>query len=517
MSYDKLVTPTQTEQAPGTVINSAGGYAFPVDKWMRYQRFLILGSDSGSYYATPRDLTQQNHACITMCAAEDGIRAVDMAVHVSSKGLAHKNEPAILALAVLSCAESLETRKYALKNTHNICRIPTHYFTFCKYRECFGGWGRGMREAIARYYNDTPIDKLVYQTLKYKQRGGWSHCDLLRLCHAKPANEDRDRVFGYLTGKTESFGLYKDVAEIADLECDDYLKLIEREGITHEMLPTELSSQPHVQKVLLKNMPIMATVRNLGRFTASGAITPLSDEVQMICDRLTNVEIIRNARMHPMHFLMALRTYQSGGGQRSSLTWNPVSMIISALEEAFYLSIETVKPSNKRIMLALDVSGSMSWSMNTSYLSCAEGAAAMAMITNRVEKNVQTMAFTSTFRPLPFSKETDLNSAINMTASLNFGGTDCAIPMLYAMHNKIECDAFIVYTDNETWAGAVHPYKALKDYRRKMGIDAKLVVVGMESNGFSIADPNDAGMLDVVGFDASAPQVISQFVAGGLE
>jgi 60 kDa SS-A/Ro ribonucleoprotein len=34
----------------------------------------------------------------------------------------------------------------------------------------------------------------------------------------------------------------------------------------------------------------------------------------------------------------------------------------------------------------------------------------------------------------------------------------------------------------------------------------------MVSNGFSIADPNDAGMLDVVGFDAAAPAVIADFI-----
>ncbi len=44
--------------------------------------------------------------------------------------------------------------------------------------------------------------------------------------------------------------------------------------------------------------------------------------------------------------------------------------------------------------------------------------------------------------------------------------------------------------------------QALRDYRKKTGIAAKLVVVGMVSNGFSIADPDDGGMLDVVGFDA---------------
>jgi 60 kDa SS-A/Ro ribonucleoprotein len=40
------------------------------------------------------------------------------------------------------------------------------------------------------------------------------------------------------------------------------------------------------------------------------------------------------------------------------------------------------------------------------------------------------------------------------------------------------------------------------------------VVVGMVSNGFTIADPTDPGMLDVVGFDASAPNTISDFSAG---
>lgn len=46
-----------------------------------------------------------------------------------------------------------------------------------------------------------------------------------------------------------------------------------------------------------------------------------------------------------------------------------------------------------------------------------------------------------------------------------------------------------------------------------MGIPARLVVVGMASNGFTIADPNDGGMLDVVGFDTTTPQVIADFAA----
>lgn len=46
--------------------------------------------------------------------------------------------------------------------------------------------------------------------------------------------------------------------------------------------------------------------------------------------------------------------------------------------------------------------------------------------------------------------------------------------------------------------------------------DAKLIVVGMQSNGFTIADPEDKGMLDVVGFDSAAPQVMSLFAEGQI-
>jgi 60 kDa SS-A/Ro ribonucleoprotein len=84
--------------------------------------------------------------------------------------------------------------------------------------------------------------------------------------------------------------------------------------------------------------------------------------------------------------------------------------------------------------------------------------------------------------------------------------------MLWALEKGIEADAFVVYTDSETWAGSVHPDQALRAYRAKTGIAAKLVVVGLVSNGFSIADPSDGGMLDVVGFDTAAPGVIADFI-----
>ncbi|GAG48606.1 unnamed protein product, partial [marine sediment metagenome] len=82
---------------------------------------------------------------------------------------------------------------------------------------------------------------------------------------------------------------------------------------------------------------------------------------------------------------------------------------------------------------------------------------------------------------------------------------------LYALENKLDVDTFVIYTDNETWCGDVHPHQALREYRQKRGIDARLAVVGMTATGFTIADPEDAGMLDLVGFDVATPNLLAEF------
>ncbi len=75
--------------------------------------------------------------------------------------------------------------------------------------------------------------------------------------------------------------------------------------------------------------------------------------------RLGDAERIRRARVHPIAVLAALRTYASGRGARGRNEWRPVRQIVDALDAAFYTSFGNVEPTGKRLLLALDVSGSM--------------------------------------------------------------------------------------------------------------------------------------------------------------
>ncbi|RUP22671.1 MAG: TROVE domain-containing protein, partial [Methylobacterium sp.] len=90
----RLRATPQTEPIPGTVPNAAGGHAFAVGDWARLDRFLVLGSEGGSYYASPRALTAANAAAVQRCIAQDGARAVAAIVAVSEGGRAPKQDPA---------------------------------------------------------------------------------------------------------------------------------------------------------------------------------------------------------------------------------------------------------------------------------------------------------------------------------------------------------------------------------------------------------------------------------------
>ena len=198
---------------------------------------------------------------------------------------------------------------------------------------------------------------------------------------------------------------------------------------------------------------------------------------------------------------------------------------MDALDAAFYTAFENVEPTGKRLLLALDVSGSMTSGSvaGVPHLSPRDASAALALVTAASEERYEIVGFYTGRRgwksdrkgpwdflnngltPLAISPRQRLDDAVKTVTDLPFGGTDCALPMLYALAKEREVDTFVIYTDSETWAGELHPVQALSDYRRASGIDARLVVVGMVSNGFSIADPADPGMLDVVGLDNATP------------
>jgi 60 kDa SS-A/Ro ribonucleoprotein len=525
-----IATP-QNQPIPAStqVPNSAGGYAWAVDDWTRLHRFLVLGSEGGSYYATQRTLSAENANATLRCIAADGARVVRIVVEISASGRAPKNDPALFVLALAASQGNDATRKAALAALPQVARTGTHLMHFAAFVDAQRGWGRGLRNAVGAWYGSKAARDVAYQSLKYQQRDGWSHRDLLRLSHPQPPSESHRTIYHWITQGWDGVGdePHSDEAlqqvwamERAKRAASgaEVAQLIRRYRLPREAVPTPFLSDASVWEALLEDMPMTALVRNLATLTRVGLLTPGSDATRRVTAQLGDEARLRKARVHPIALLAALKTYAQGRGERGGNTWQPVAQVIDALDRAFYLSFGSVVPANKRFVLALDVSGSMEYGTIAGVpgLTPRVASAALALITAATEPAYQAMGFSTKFVPLSISPRQRLDDVLKTIGGLPFSGTDCALPMVWGMKNNVQADVFVVYTDNETWHGNVHPAQALRQYREKTGIDARLVVVGMVANSFSIADPTDAGMLDVVGFDTATPQLITDFARGDV-
>lgn len=529
-----VATPKQSEPLnERQVKNSAGGYAFPVDCWKRLDRFLILGSEGGSYYATEQKLTKENIKAVAECVKEDGVKTVKRIVEISDAGRAYKNDPALLALAYCAGKGDDKTRREALMNLSKVARIGTHLFHFVDFAENFRGWGRGMRSAMQHWYLDMQAEKFADQAVKYQQRDGWSHRDLMRLSHPKASAAHQAIIHWIVKGEVTD-ALPARIRGHAQLQsvtdAKEAAKLIREYGLVRESVPTELLKDKRVWEALLEKMPMTAMIRNLGNMSKCGLLTPMSDAASTVINQFS-AENLKKARVHPLQILIAQKTYGQGRGIRGSGEWVVVSQIVDALDDAFYKTFDLLEPTGKRFYLGLDVSGSMAGGdvCGIPGFSPREASAAMSMVTMKTEQNYYVAGFTGgsggywgrsqnsdAITPLGLSSKQRLDDVVKKISGLPFGSTDCALPMIDALKKNMKIDVFIIYTDSETWAGNIHPTQALEDYRQKTGIPAKLIVCGMVANNFSIADPNDGGMLDVVGFDTSTPNLITEFAAGKI-
>ena len=531
----------ETEQ----VKNNAGGFTFAADAWTKLDRWLLLGSENGSYYCGQSDLTKQNIDNVKACIVKDGVRVVKRLVEISLAGRAPKVDSTLYTLALCLSAElknpNSATRTAATDAITKVARTGTHLFMLCSFIDGMRGWGSGLRKAVGEWYTLKTTKDLAYQLVKYQQRDGWSHRDILRLAHPK----DQSALLRYAIGsdagpreviKTSVIAGGKTPIAFNYSSIDKFelpsiitafekaktaseketVQLITEFGLTHEMVQTQYLKSPAVWEALLQKMKPEATMRSLGRMSAIGLLKPLSEASKLVTSRLTDVGQLKHARIHPLAVLKALVTYKQGHGDKSKLTWDAEQRVVDALDSAFYKTFDFVEPTGLNFALGIDVSGSMTgiWGSGGVAgfpgLTPNMGAAAMAMLIARTEPNHFIGGFATRFIDLKISANDTLANTMKKCQA-NFGGTDTAVLIDYAKATKLPVDVFVVLTDGETWAGSTHTCQALNNFRQATGRNAKLVVINMVANATSIVDPTDSGSMDIIGMDPSVPTVINQF------
>ena len=353
--------------------------------------------------------------------------------------------------------------------------------------------------------------------------------------------------------------------------CLQYL--IKQYKLPREVLHTEYLKNKKIWLYLLVkdpssdnlqvSMPITALIRNLGVMSSkdifnvsSGTfdeITFAKNLVKTVCDHLTNEKVILTCRVHPVTLLSASKTYGNGHGIKGILKWVVNPDIVNALNTAVDIAFKCVEPTGHDELHFVDVSGSMDSASPINNVTCMEASTIQMLsfvkaslkhpnggrqivgvfdtnsnIIYDSDSNMCDRTFSTNENRNSYSRYTLVYVKKNMIdpLSMNYldvqkilgqipmGGTDCSVPILKAQELAEKGIAFVnniyVYTDNETWAHKIMPSEAIKQYR-KLVPTAKLIVVAITPTQFTIADPDDPGMLDVVGFDTGAPSVIYDF------
>ena len=168
MSYLKRLAPAAS-RGPSTT-----GRGSPLPGPRLRGRHLLRGRSGRSRARTPRRSSA--------ASAEDGPRTVAEIVAVTDAGRAPKNDPAIFALAMAAELGDEATRRPRSPRCRR-CAARARTCSTSRVRRGLPRLGpraapRGRRAGTRR-----AADALAYQAVKYRQREGVTHRDLLRLAH----------------------------------------------------------------------------------------------------------------------------------------------------------------------------------------------------------------------------------------------------------------------------------------------------------------------------------------------
>lgn len=513
---------------PNQTFNHGDKQVYKLTDIERLKRFIFLGSDNGSLYMNQNTLTLENVLCLenllNQCKYDDILDALNQYKHT-----AFKKDYLIYVLA-RCCSIHLDDdplfwkkdfRTDCFKIVLDVCYIPTFLFMFIQFYEQVNkrlynstGWNSQMKTTISQWYLSKTSQELMYHITKYPSRHDWSHKDVLKLAHVKPKDDITNDIFKYiLYNNLDTSKSYFDyLIAYENLKTDDNLdgivESITQYNFVREHIPTRLLNEEKVWVNLIPNMPIISLLRNLNKITSLQILDTYPHILQDIVNKITTIQV------NPLQLLITIKMYKSGQGMKGSLKWVPNKEIVSALNGAFYATFNNLKKSNKKILLALDVSTSMSWNTvcGIDCLSASEVSCAMAMMFDYIGSGVDIMGFSSTFKKLDISSKYCLEENLEYVKDNTFGSTDCALPFVWAGENNKEYDAIIVFTDNETNSNTIEPSMALQLYRNQMNKNTKLIVIALTSNGFSIANPDDSNMMDVSGFDSNMYDMIYEFI-----
>lgn len=338
---------------------------------------------------------------------------------------------------------------------------------------------REVAEVIQRF-NEYSLAKYNSGNKKIKFK------DVLRITHPKPKTEKISTLFN---------------------------KVLNDELETPYTWEVELSTHGNTREVwdeLIASGQVgyMALLRNLRNIIRSGAdLTP-------VLEKIADPEQVKKSRQLPFRFYSAYHTLKSDGLMTPK--------IHKALESAICASIDNLDILEGRTLIAVDVSGSMSWSVSAkSDVKCRDIASLMGAMSARMCESATVCYFDAAYwsddKGYKIVNYGKFDSVLATADANTFdgGGTDISLPLKWALNEDtslVPFDRVIYFSDNESNSGLKSAQSLVNEYRNTK--NPNLWVHGVDLQGYGTQQFYGKNFNLISGWGDSVLSFISQAEKG---
>jgi 60 kDa SS-A/Ro ribonucleoprotein len=490
-------------------INEARGTAYKLSPQQALAQYAATGCFNNTFYT---DAGEQLEKVLSLANEVDAEFVAKTAVYAREKGNM-KDMPALL-LAVLSTSDR-ELFERVFPRVADNGKMLRNFVQIMRSgvvgRKSLGSLPKRM---VREWFESRALDQIFKQSVGQSP----SIADILKMVHPKPADAEREALFGYFIGR-----------EISTDKLPEIVKQFEKfkngdsadvPNVPFQML-TALPLGKSEWTAIARNSPWQMTRMNLNTFQRHGVFDDKS-MVKIIADRLRDRDAIRKARVFPYQLMTAFVAATANKGIPREIG--------DALQDATEIATENVPKIEGKVWIFPDISGSMHSPAtgyrkgSTSAVRCIDVAALFAAAILRTNPSAEVMPFEGNVVEVDLNPRDSIMTNAQKLASLPCGGTNCSAPLRELNRRKAEGDVLIYVSDNESWLDSPHyghwggsATETMKQWSefKSRNADAKLVCIDIQPYAHTQAQERH-DILNVGGFSDQVFSLVSEFASGNL-
>lgn len=486
--------------------NEAGGVAYKLTPKAALAQYAATGCFTQTFYA---NAGEQLDKVLALANEIDAEFVAKTAVFARERGYM-KDMPALL-LAVLSIRDK-ELFERVFPRVADNGKMLRNFVQIMR----SGAVGRKSLGSLPKRLVREWFEKRASEQI-FKQSVGQSPsiADILKMVHPKPADAEREALFGYFIGREiDADKLPEIVKQFERFKGGDSAEVPD---VPFQML-TALQLGRSEWTAIARNAPWQMTRMNLNTFQRHGVF---EDEamVKIVADRLRNADAIKRARVFPFQLLSAFKAAEQNQKIPRAIT--------EALQDAMEIATENVPKIDGKVFVFPDISGSMHSPVTgfrkgaTSTVSCVDVAALVAATLLRKNPTAEVIPFSDNVVEARLNPRDSVMTNAKILASLPSGGTNCSAPLAQLNRRKAKGDVLIYVSDNESWVDTKRSWNSGTETMRQWNEfksrnrDAKLVCIDIQPYAHTQAQER-RDILNVGGFSDQVFSLVSEFANGNV-